>query len=97
MSIPPAKTPRQNVALTDTQLGFLQQWANGDFEADYDPKANAPPVIDNVPIAEQAAMLDQASMEFCLADAFHPGCEMTWPMRNSMMYMRRTESRTRPD
>ena len=20
-------------------------------------------------------------MEFCLADAFHPGCEMTWPMR----------------
>ena len=26
-------------------------------------------------------------MEFCLADAFHPGCEMTWPMRNSMMYM----------
>jgi hypothetical protein len=87
MNIPPAETPRQNVALTDTQLGFLQQWANGDFDADYDPKGNAPRVIDDVPIAEQAAMLDQASMEFCLADAFHPGCEMTWPMRNSMMYM----------
>jgi hypothetical protein len=87
MNIPPAETPRQNVALTDTQLGFLQQWANGDFDADYDPEGKAPRVIDDVPIAEQAAMLDQASMEFCLADAFHPGCEMTWPMRNSMMYM----------
>jgi L-lysine epsilon oxidase-like protein len=32
-------------------------------------------------------MLDKASMEHCLADAFHPGCEMTWPMRNAMMYM----------
>jgi hypothetical protein len=32
-------------------------------------------------------MLDQAAMEHCLADAFHPGCEMTWPMRNSMMYL----------
>ena len=26
-------------------------------------------------------------MEFCLADAFHPGCEMTWPMRQATMYM----------
>jgi hypothetical protein len=26
-------------------------------------------------------------MDHCLADAFHPGCEMTWPMRNAMMYM----------
>lgn len=87
MNIPPAETPRQNVALTDTQLGFLQQWANGDFDVDYDPKAKSPRVIDDVPVADRPGMLDQASMEFCLADAFHPGCEMTWPMRNSMMYM----------
>lgn len=25
-------------------------------------------------------------MDYCLADAFHPGCEMTWPMRLSGMY-----------
>jgi hypothetical protein len=31
-------------------------------------------------------MLDRASLEFCLADAFHPGCEMTWPMRQATMY-----------
>jgi L-lysine epsilon oxidase C-terminal domain len=32
-------------------------------------------------------MLDRASLEFCLADAFHPGCEMTWPMRTAGLYM----------
>jgi len=87
MNIPPAETPRQNVALTDTQLGFLKQWAMGDFDADYDPNRQPPRRIEDVPVADQPATLDKASMEDCLADAFHPGCEMTWPMRNSMMYM----------
>ena len=34
-----------------------------------------------------AAMLTKASLDDCLADAFHPGCEITWPVRSSMMYM----------
>ncbi|MDF2629599.1 MAG: hypothetical protein K0R39_3430 [Symbiobacteriaceae bacterium] len=87
MSIPPAETPRQNAALTDTQLWFLQQWADGNFEADYNPRRQAPRSLDEVPVADQPAMLDRAAMEFCLADAFHPGCEMTWPMRTPSMYM----------
>jgi L-lysine epsilon oxidase C-terminal domain len=32
-------------------------------------------------------MLTRAALEFCLADAFHPGCEMTWPVRAQTMYM----------
>ena len=32
-------------------------------------------------------MLTRAALEFCAADAFHPGCEMTWPMRTASMYM----------
>ena len=87
MNVPPAPTPRQNAALTDTQLKMLQHWAVGDFDSDYDPKHQPPSEIDGVSVHEQAAMLDQASLEFCLADAFHPGCEMTWPMRNAGMYM----------
>ena len=35
---------------------------------------------------EQPAMLDRAALEFCLADAFHPGCEVTWPIRHLTMY-----------
>jgi L-Lysine epsilon oxidase N-terminal/L-lysine epsilon oxidase C-terminal domain len=87
MNIPPAETPRQNVALTDTQLKFLQQWSAGDFDSDYVPGQLPPRTIEEVSVSEQAEMLDRASLEFCLADAFHPGCEMTWPMRSPMMYM----------
>ena len=45
--------------------------------------------LTDVPIAEQPATLDRASLEFCLADAFHPGCEMTWPMRHPGLYIER--------
>ena len=43
--------------------------------------------IEEVPLAEQGEMLTRAALEFCLADAFHPGCEMTWPVRTWTMYM----------
>jgi hypothetical protein len=69
------------------QLAMLDDWANGKFVADYDPTRQPPRRIEDVPLAEQPAMLDRASLEFCLADAFHPGCEMTWPMRQDTMYM----------
>lgn len=31
-------------------------------------------------------MLDKAALHFCLADAFHPGCEVTWPVRHPTMF-----------
>jgi hypothetical protein len=39
-----------------------------------------------VPLEQQPAALDKAALHFCLADAFHPGCEMTWPVRHTTMY-----------
>jgi L-Lysine epsilon oxidase N-terminal/L-lysine epsilon oxidase C-terminal domain len=87
MNIPTPKTSNAFTTLTPLQLAMLDHWADGDFDADYDPKRQPPRRIDDVPLAEQPAMLDRASLEFCLADAFHPGCEMTWPMRQATMYM----------
>lgn len=87
MNIPPAQTPRQNSVLTDTQLKMLQQWAKGDFDSDYDPSRQPVRKLEDLPVSEQPDMLIRASMGFCLADAFHPGCEMTWPMRHGTMYM----------
>ncbi|MGH9421599.1 MAG: LodA/GoxA family CTQ-dependent oxidase, partial [Thermoanaerobaculia bacterium] len=87
MNIPPAHTPRQHAELTDTQLAFLKQWADGDFEADYEPNPHPPRRIEDVPLVNQPDTLTKASLEDCLADAFHPGCEMTWPVRTAMMYM----------
>jgi hypothetical protein len=86
MNIPPADTPRQHAALSDLQLWMLEQWVIGNFDADYDPGAEPPRSIEDVPVADQPETLTRAAMEFCLADAFHPGCEMTWPMRQPGMY-----------
>ncbi|MFV3073764.1 LodA/GoxA family CTQ-dependent oxidase [Niveispirillum fermenti] len=87
MSVPAARTPRQFTQLTETQLGFLKQWVAGDFINDYDPTARPPASLDKVPVERQPDMLDRASLEFCLADAFHPGCEMTWPVRSESIFM----------
>jgi len=87
MDVPMPPLARAMTALTTTQLAMLERWAVGEFIADYDPAAKAPGSIDEVPLAEQPAMLDRAALEFCLADAFHPGCEMTWPVRHATMYL----------
>jgi hypothetical protein len=87
MDVPMPQLANAMNALTPVQLALLEQWADGDFEADYDPAYQPPSCISAVPLAEQPAMLDRAALEFCLADAFHPGCEMTWPVRHSTMYM----------
>ncbi|MGC1496543.1 MAG: LodA/GoxA family CTQ-dependent oxidase [Sulfitobacter sp.] len=87
MNVPPADTPRQHSVLSGLQMWSLEQWVLGNFDADYDPNAEPARHIDDVPVAEQPDMLTRAAMEFCLADAFHPGCEITWPMRQKGMYM----------
>lgn len=87
MNIPAAQTPRQNACLTQTQLTLLAQWAEGDFIEDYDPNRKPPETIDDVPVKHRGEILTKAALEFCLADAFHPGCEMTWPVRSASLYM----------
>ncbi len=87
MEIPPySDNPRQNSAITKIQSDRLKAWANGDFVADWGQVPPPPSRIEDVPLANQPAMLDRAAMEFCLADAFHPGCEMTWPLRHITLY-----------
>jgi catalase len=92
VAIPTMGSVRQHSTLSDLQLSFLDQWVKGDFDSDFIdangcPHATKPLTIDQLPVAEQPDMLTKAAMDFCLADAFHPGCEMTWPMRSSGMYV----------
>jgi hypothetical protein len=87
MNIPPVQSPRQNAVLSDCQMAMLWQWADGNFDADHEGAAAPPIDIAQVPVAQQGDMLTRAALEFCLADAFHPGCEMTWPVRSASMYM----------
>ena len=86
MAIPPTGSPRQYGTLGALQMRALSLWANGHFDADYDPKRVPPRRIEDVPPGDQPAMLDRAALEFCLADALHPGCEVAWPIRHATMY-----------
>ena len=80
-------SPRQNTMIAKHQLFNLQRWAEGNFTFDYPAARERWTKIEEVPVARQPAVLDRAALEFCLADAFHPGCEMTWPVRHASMYM----------
>jgi hypothetical protein len=71
-------------SLSQLQLRRLQAWADGDFDAA--PPSPPPQSIDDVPLADRPAALDEAALDYCLADAFHPGCELTWPMRIRHLY-----------
>jgi hypothetical protein len=86
MNLPTPETPRAYSSLSPTQLSMLDQWVAGDFEDDWG-KLPVYTDIDQVPLAAQGDMLTKAALEFCLADAFHPGCEMTWPVRTPTIFM----------
>jgi hypothetical protein len=83
----PATNPRQWMAVLPIQYAWLLQWANGDFDADWPTGGlTFPATIDDLPLAEQPEALDRAALDECLGGPFHPGCEMTWPMRQTLLY-----------
>lgn len=85
MDIPAGRSPRQNASISLLQYEALHAWAEGDFDDDWG-SVTSPRRIDDVALADQPEMLDRAALEFCLADAFHPGCEVTWPIRHLSIY-----------
>jgi len=71
-------------SLSPLQLGWLRKWADGEFVSDGPIALRR--CLGDYELQEQPAALDEASLSFCLADAFHPGCELTWPMRIRHLY-----------
>jgi hypothetical protein len=96
MDVPPANNPRQNASVSPTQYLALMGWAAGKF-VPFRGRPEAPPdSFSNVPLPDQPAMLDRAALTFCLADAFHPGCEVTWSIRHLSMFHAPFRIRHRP-
>src|SRR5262245_10328696 len=83
ITLPPV-SPRSYLAVHPFQYAALQSWAAGNFVPGV--AALVPSRLEDLPIAMQPAALDRAALEACLGDAFHPGCEATWPMRIASMY-----------
>ncbi|MET9913843.1 LodA/GoxA family CTQ-dependent oxidase [Streptomyces sp. NPDC006476] len=78
------KSVRQHSKLSSTQDWMLSRWADGAFQTG--PLRQPRPNVDSAPVAEQPGLLDRAALESCAADAFHPGCEVTWPIRTPSMF-----------
>jgi hypothetical protein len=91
----PANSTGNMLPMTGLQEGLLRRWAAGHFIADW-PEQAPPATFDSVPLADQPATLDRAALDYCLADTFHPGCEMTWPMRHASLYSAPFRIRARP-
>lgn len=81
----PATDPRQWYAVTRYQYDILRLWADGDFSADWTGAAS-PKLLEEYPVAEQPGALDYSALENTIGGPFHPGCEMTWPMRQPILY-----------
>lgn len=93
-----ASDPRQLFSVTATQYRDLKSWVAGTFIADWDVRDRSPAQrIEDLPLADQPKTLDQAALTFCLGGPFHPGCELTWPMRLVSMYRAPFRIRPRPD
>lgn len=83
MNLPPTD-PRQWYAVTKLQYDMLRQWADGDFVGGWTTPAPKP--LDELPVAEQPGAMDRAALDNTIGGPFHPGCEMTWPMRQTIMW-----------
>jgi hypothetical protein len=83
----PARSPRQYLAVTATQYGWLERWAQGDFASDL---AQAPDrvtrKVESLPVEERPSALNEASLEACDGGPFHPGLETPWPLRLPGLY-----------
>jgi hypothetical protein len=82
----PVSDRYQNLALDGERLSYLKAWSEGDFVADWGMVPSPPSSIDQYFLGDQPSSLDRAALEFCAADAFHPGIELTWPMRHLFIY-----------
>ncbi|HEV3087526.1 MAG TPA: LodA/GoxA family CTQ-dependent oxidase [Candidatus Elarobacter sp.] len=89
-------SPRVYFTITATKYGLLRKWSEGDFIGDWDVEPQHPATFDDVPLAAQPEILDRAALHWCMGGPFHPGCEMTWPMRQSSMYAEPFRLRERP-
>jgi hypothetical protein len=89
-------SPRVAFAVTRRSYAYLQAWSQGNFIADYNPQAPEPQSLMDVVRELRPDTLDRAALHFCIGGPFHPGCEMTWPVRNVLMYRAPFRFRPRP-
>lgn len=77
--------PEKWLYLLETQYAILEQWAQGKFQDDWPP----PPArveFESIPLDDQPAALDFASLSRCAGGAFYPGIEITYIARDKKLF-----------
>jgi hypothetical protein len=64
---------------------MMKQWATGDFVAEW-KGLPVLPEFDSLPPSEQPRSLDRANLYDILGGPFHPGIELTWIMRQPLLW-----------
>ncbi|MCP3405004.1 CTQ-dependent glycine oxidase GoxA [Bradyrhizobium sp. CCGB01] len=86
-------SPTGWLTLTPTQYQILSHWAKGEFTDDLnDAAANAVEKLDDMPLSLRPEALTRAALDACSGGAFHPGVEITWPVRHAALYRPTTET-----
>lgn len=68
------------------QYEILTKWAKGEFVDDLDRREASITDLDQIAIENRGDALTRAALEPCSGGAFHPGVELTWPMRQEAIY-----------
>lgn len=75
------------LSITPTQFKILSDWAKGDFVNDLDDAAaDAVKQLDDMPMSLRPEALTRAALDACSGGAFHPGVEITWPIRHAELF-----------
>lgn len=72
-----------DLTVTITQYRWLKQWAAGEFTTEQPQVWQS---FEQIPPHVQAESLTIAPLEECLGGPFHPGIEITWPLRVLLMW-----------
>lgn len=80
-------SPHYWFTIPESQYEILRGWADGRFVNDFDDaQADGVRSLDDLPLAQQPDALTRAALEPCSGGAFHPGVEITWPIRHPELY-----------
>jgi len=82
-----AGSPLRWFRIPTRQYAALQAWRDGAFVDDLGP-LDAPEIetLEEIPLAQRPEALTRAVLETCSGGAFHPGVELTWPLRHRELY-----------
>jgi len=78
----------ERLAVTRTMHEHLNRWKDGQFDDDWQGSPPVLPNFEDLSAADQVHHLERVALYECLGGPFHPGIELTWPLRDHRQWKR---------